>query len=199
MVWIWLGFFVVVVVTLILLVYQWRGGLLGGVRRQKSLPDGERTVFNLRVGDIVQYAGTDWVVEGQLQYDDDGFIWLEYMLQADDRVRWLSVEEDDRLILGWLEAYPHLELPNPAQPPDRLVVDGVTYHQSESGQAKMTRIGNVLNRSAEACDYFDYEAADKQMLSIERWDGDLEVYRGQEIAVYELSLLPGDGRKVYGV
>ncbi|MEO0853391.1 MAG: DUF4178 domain-containing protein, partial [Cyanobacteria bacterium J06648_11] len=45
------------------------------------------SIFELRVGDIVQYGNRDWVVEGKLLYDDDGFTWLEYMLQDGDDIR----------------------------------------------------------------------------------------------------------------
>ena len=50
------------------------------------------SIFDMQIGDIVQYLGRDWVVEGKLIYQEGGFSWLEYMLQDGNDIRWLSVE-----------------------------------------------------------------------------------------------------------
>src|SRR5690349_18173378 len=54
----------------------------GKVRGQRALPPPpsgvkqlERTVKDVRVDDIVQHAGRDWLVEGIIQYDEDGHTW----------------------------------------------------------------------------------------------------------------------------
>ncbi|PSP18957.1 MAG: DUF4178 domain-containing protein, partial [Cyanobacteria bacterium QS_8_64_29] len=83
-------------------------GILLVVRRArppaapKQSPLLERTVFDLQLGDIVQYFETDWVVEGWLTYRQDGFSWCKYLLQDGERIRWLSVEEDDVVRVAWL-------------------------------------------------------------------------------------------------
>ena len=68
-----------------------------------------RSVFNLQVGDIVQYMGIDWVVEGKLTYTVDEYSWMEYMLQDNNDIRWLSVEEDDTVEVALLEATNQLD------------------------------------------------------------------------------------------
>lgn len=61
-----------------------------------------RHLFNLRIGDIVQARGQDWLVEDRLLYEQSGgFQWLEYRLQDGAESRWLSVCEDDELEVAW--------------------------------------------------------------------------------------------------
>ena len=63
----------------------------------------------------------------------------------------------------------------------------------------MTRVGTTLRKTAERCEYFDYRGTDDNVLSIEIWDGEVEVTVGYQINPRSLNLLPGDGRRVYGV
>jgi hypothetical protein len=154
-----------------------------------------RNVFNLQLGDIVQHEGVDWVVEGKLTYNSDGDTWLEYLLQDNDNIRWLSAEEDDWIEVQWLETCTELDISG--KPPSELTLGDITYKLIESGKAKMTRLGNTFNRQAQYCRYFDYKGKGNHVLSIENWDGDIEVTIGQTISPSTLSLLPGDGRRVY--
>ncbi len=168
--------------------------LKGGKKRQQLLPE-ERTVFNLKIGDIVQYIDKDWVVEGKLTYRDKGYAWFEYLLQDDNEIRWLSVDEDDRVEVAFLESTNFLDVEG--TPPKQLNFVGDTYYQKEKGQATMSRTGTTLRRTAQICQYFDYEGPDDKVLSIEFWNGEYEVTVGQRINPKALILLPGDGRSVY--
>ena len=62
----------------------------------------------------------------------------------------------------------------------------------------MTRIGTTLHRTAERCRYFDYEGQDNKVLSIEEWEGNIEVTVGERINPRMLTLLPGTGERLYG-
>ncbi len=163
--------------------------------KQEALPSLKRNVFTLQIGDIVQYGGGDWVVEGRLTFNDSGYTWLEYMLQDGDEIRWLSVEEDDRVEVCWMETASNLDISG--SPPQRITHNGITYHQVESGTAKMQRIGTTMNKQAQICRYVDYAADDDQLLSVEDWNGDFEVSVGRRIRPSSLTLLPGDGHRVY--
>ena len=61
------------------------------------------TVFSLLPGDIVQYTGTDYVVDSTIRYEQDGVGWQEHLLDGGDGDRWLVVEEDDRVVLALVE------------------------------------------------------------------------------------------------
>lgn len=192
-------------------------------RRQRSvakLPQEslERTLFDLRTGDIVQADGRDWMVEDRLLYDEEGFQWLEYLLRDGSEGRWLSVCEDDWLEVSWLERGPAelaLELDRQPLPfPGQITWEGVSYQLKEQGRAAVTSSSRTMNRRLSGCRYGDYEAPDGLVLSLERWDGgspgsrpptpgsepgpaEAEVTLGRLLDPASLVLLPGDGRSVY--
>jgi Domain of unknown function (DUF4178) len=177
------------------IVIQRQPSILKESKKRQQLLSEERTVFNLKIGDIVQYIDKDWVVEGKLTYRDNGYTWFEYLLQDDNEIRWLSVDEDDRVEVAFLESTNFLDVEG--TPPKQLSFVGDTYQQKEKGQATMSRTGTTLRRTAQICQYFDYEGQNDKVLSIEFWDGEYEVTVGQRINPRALILLPGDGRSVY--
>ncbi len=195
LIWLWIGIGAIAIVGVTLVVRQRQGKLLVGILRQPELPSLHRTVFSLQIGDIVQHLGADWVVEGQLTFSDQGYIWMEYMLQDGEQVRWLSVEEDDRVEVCWMEPVTDLEISG--TPPHQITYAAAVYTLNESGTASMTRVGTTLNKQAQRCRYYDYSGDRDQRLSVEDWNGDIEVSAGKQIRPSSLTLLPGDGRRVY--
>jgi hypothetical protein len=185
----------IIVIIAIAVGYVLRQNQLSATPNREELPPLERTLFTLQIGDIVQYFGTDWVVEGQLTYNEDGFTWLEYMLQDGDRISWLSVEEDDLLEVQWLEPTNALEVGS--NPPKELKFEDEIFRCVSSGVALMKRKGNLQRRRSEECHYYDYEGPGDRVLSIEEWDGEIEVTIGENIRPSSLSLLPGTGGSVY--
>lgn len=192
-----------VLLILILLVLLVTAAGLWWSDRRRSLSTRETSrhltdqpsIFELHIGDIVQHMGQDWVVEGKLIYQEEGFSWLEYMLQDGDEIRWLAVEEDDWVTVALLAPVSSLEVS--AAPPQELAYNGDIYQRRESGLATMRREGNPRRPEAETCRYFDYEGPDQKVLSVEDWDGNLEVTAGIVIAPRSLVILPGEGRSVY--
>lgn len=185
----------IIVIIAIAVGYVLRQNQLSATPNRGELPPLERTLFTLQIGDIVQYLGADWVVEGQLTYNEDGFTWLEYMLQDGDRISWLSVEEDDLLEVQWLEPTNALEIES--KPPKELTFEGEVFRCVSSGVALMKRTGNLQRRQSEKCHYYDYQGSGDRVLSIEDWDGEIEVTIGQSIRPSSLSLFPGSGGSVY--
>ena len=193
---VWLGIIAIVAGGIYLLVLQQKGVLFAG-STSKELPSLKRNVFNLQIGDIVQYMGIDWVVEGKLTYRVDEYSWFEYMLQDNDEIRWLSVDEDDTVEVALLEATNQLDVSQ--SPPRQLNFADENYKCVDSGVASMTRVGTVQRRTASRCEYFDYEGPGDKVLSIEIWDGEIEVTVGYRINPRSLTILPGDGNRVYGI
>lgn len=194
MTWIWLGIVLIAIAGIVLVILQSQDRL-GGTPKQKDLPPLKRTIFTLQVGDIVQYQDSDWVVEGQLTFNENGYIWLDYILRDQDFVRWLSVEEEDRVEVCWMEPISDLEISR--IPPKSLTYAGQTYQMDSSGTARMSQLGAVLNKQGQTCNYYDYSGPDDRVLSVEVWDGDVEITVGRKIRPSSLTFLPGDGRKVY--
>jgi len=170
-------------------------------RQQRSR---ERTLFDLRLGDIVQAEAADWVVEDRLLYDQDGFQWLEYLLRDGGRSRWLVVCEDDWLEVSWLETVT-LVPPPPLPPPAELSWQGGTYQLKEQGTATVTASHRRMNQHLGRCRFADYIGPGGRVLGLEIWsqpggapaDSEIEVTAGRVIDPRSLTLLPGDGRSVY--
>ena len=170
--------------------------------RREVATNRELTLFDLRVGDIVQHDATDWVVEDRLVYRQGEFSWLEYLLRDGEQSLWLVVNEDDNLVVT-LEREIDLPLSLDAKPPSQLELDGRVYRLSERGTADVTAEQRRVNRRLGSCQFFDYRSGSSAVLSIELWGntatgaGELEVTLGERIRPLSLSLLPGDGRSVY--
>ncbi len=189
---------IIAVGMVIYLVNQQQPALTG--KEDKKLPAKKRnllecTIFNLEIGDIIQHMGIDWVVEGKLTYKVGAYSWFEYLLQDEEKIAWLSVEEDDTVEVALLEPSNQIDISD--IPPQELNLAGETYKLEDSGTARMTRTGLTMRRTAEKCEYFDYEGSDKKVVSIEIWDGDIEVSIGEKISPRSLTILPGDGKTVY--
>jgi len=191
-----LGVIAAIVIGVLLLLRQQQDTHLTQTNSLDRLPvTAERTLFTLQLGDIVQYQNVDWIIEGKLIYDDEGFIWLEYMLQDGEQTRWLSVEEDDRVETVWMEPVEGVSLS--AHPPETLTLGDDTFRVHDRGTAQMTRQGNTLNRNSERCRYIEYASTSQKRLSVEVWGDQVEVSIGRRILPSSLTLLPGDGRRVY--
>lgn len=188
--------FLIVVAGIVLLVMQQQGRLLPFASPQKKLPLLERNVFSLEIGDIVQHDGIDWFVEGKLIYNAGADSWFEYLLRDEDRILWLAVEEDDFVEVSLLKGvdFPELTIP----PGQDISFEGIAYRLVDSGMATAMRLGNTLNRQGQNCEYYDYRSSSIHRLTVEIWDGELEVTRGQKINPRSLNFLPGDGQKVFG-
>ena len=170
--------------------------------RREVATNRELTLFDLKVGDIVQHDATDWVVEDRLVYRQGEFSWLEYLLRDGEQSLWLVVNEDDNLVVT-LEREIDLPLSLDAKPPSQLELDGRVYRLSERGTADVTAEQRRVNRRLGSCQFFDYRSGSSAVLSIELWGntatgaGELEVTVGERIRPLSLSLLPGDGQSVY--
>ena len=168
----------------------------------------ERHLFNLRVGDIVQFGSSDWVIEDRLLYEEtDGFQWLEYRLQDGADRRWLSISEDDDLEVGWFRSLSAEEGPRNlerrSEVPAQVLWQWQLYRLQAQGEAQVRSQSRTLNRQSDRCTYGEYKAPDGAMLVIEWWGhpsdplSEIEVAEGTLIDPVGLTLLAGDGRSIY--
>lgn len=152
---------------------------------------GERNALNMQVKDIVSHYGDDYIVEGRLDYWEDGDTWVNYMLVDGDRTIWLNAEDDDRLEVSLWEDVDDLHVTE-TPPPRELQYMGQTFYMKGAGTARVSRQGRTGNKNAVSVDYFDYKSDGPDMLSIENWNGDIEISRGTPIDPVDLDILPGD-------
>lgn len=141
-------------------------------------------------GAIVSYGGIDYVVRGSVTYREGPFVWWEHLLEGGDQPIWFSVEEDDgRLELAMWVSRKDLTL----QPGGQLVVDGVTFHESERGRASFTTEGTTGLPAGGEMEFVDCANADESvLLSFERWAPGMpwEISTGKPVLTGELTVYP---------
>lgn len=142
----------------------------------------------LAVGDVVNHAGSDFLVDGTLRFEQGGFTWQEHLLADGDRRMWLSVEDDEGLeVTEWTRArVPGLEPDRP-----KLEYEGVSYELDERGTAVYTSEGRTGAPPSGKAEFADYVAGD-QRLSFERYgtEGDWEVSVGKVVPDGALDIFP---------
>lgn len=164
---------------------QLAGGTAGLLEDKRT----EATVTNLRLGDIISYFDTDYVVEGRIDYSANGWPWTCFMLVDGENTRWLAVEEDDRLEASiWEE----IDLDFQGAP-DTLEYDGETFKLVEKGTAQVSQTGRTGKRSGMSCEYLEYEGSGDRAISVEKWGMETEVSIGHDVNPYSLDILPGGG------
>lgn len=117
------------------------------------------------VGDVVHYDGRDFIVRGTLEFEESGFRWQEHLLDDVEVRRWLSVEEDEELVICLWERVTVPELTPGAA---RLDYQTDTYILQERGRAIYKAHGTTGTGPSGEVDYIDYAAGDKR-LAFERF------------------------------
>jgi hypothetical protein len=142
----------------------------------------------ITVGDVIRFDGRDFIVRGSIRFDQDGFQWQEHFLDDVEVKRWLSVEDDEGLEIGFWTAVKGADL----QPgPKTIEHAGKTYELDEKGSARFTAVGTTGTGPSGRVEYYDYEAGD-ELLAFERYgEGDWEVATGRTVGEYELDIYPG--------
>jgi hypothetical protein len=137
---------------------------------------------------VIRFDGRDFIVRGTLRFDQDGFEWQEHFLDDVEVKRWLSVEDDEGLEIGFWTALKGSDL----QPgPKTLQHEGKAYELEEKGSARFTALGTTGTAPSGRVEYYDYAAGDA-LLSFERYgEGDWEVAVGRTVGEYELDIYPG--------
>lgn len=140
------------------------------------------------VGDVISYEGHDWVVRGSVAYDQRGYRWAEHLLDRVGEQLWLSVEQDEQLMLVRWQAVraPSLE------PAATVVWDGASFELEERGRARFRSDGTTGMPPEGELEYHDYEAADGRLLSFERTgDTTFEVSVGVPVTSGAMTIYPG--------
>ena len=180
-----------------------RKALPGGTT--KALPAGgehvDRTVKELRVGDVLTIDHRDFLVEGTVGYDEDGHRWLGgRCLDAGD-TKWLIVGIEragasaTRLMIQ--DETTHIS----GYPPEAIVVGELRYALDKRGTATCELRGDVGGLGelktdrpeghAERCRWWLYSAPGDDTLLVEQWGADYRVLRGKKIHDGTVELMQG--------
>jgi hypothetical protein len=161
----------------------------------------ERSVREMRVGDVLMMDGRDYLVEGTIGYDEDGHRWIGgRVLDAGD-VKWLvvgmeragagamrlMVQDDTTQISGY--------------PPEALVVGELRYALDKRGTATCELRGDLgalgdLKKGhpdghVERCRWWLYNAPGDDTLVVEQWGADFRVLRGKKVHEGTIELMQG--------
>lgn len=179
--------------------WDWLMGTPGAPRDDFAAAIAPRrdTARALSIGDVVGYDGVDYVVQTAIVLHQGGFAWHEFLLvdAETDRQYWLTVEEDDTLMLSVYEAV-GLGLALPPVP-ETLTHNGVNYRLSEHGTAHATIVREPgAQPSQDTVEFWDYVGANpRQRLAIERWHHAYEAAIGTRIREGQLRIYPHASRE----
>jgi hypothetical protein len=190
-------------------------GIAAGERRKSlasgdrpALPAGsaigdkliERGVSDARVDDVLTIDGRDFLVEGLINYDEDGHRWLGARVVDGSDVKWLVVgieraggamrllaQDDATQIAGY--------------PPEVLVIGEIRYALDKRGAATCALHGDVGSLGAlkkdrpeghvERARWWLYTAPGEDTLLLEQWGSDYRVLRGKKVGEGTIELMPG--------
>lgn len=161
--------------------------------KEQLLLEDQRRILDLQKGDIIEHYLDSYVIEAVLLYDEEGFVWKNYLLTGAEESsdKWLSVEDDDTLVIGLYEKLPPGTVEVPAEAPRQLQVGDVTFTREETGSARVRKRDDKGTRDMGNCRYAQYQEPGGGRLSVEWFGEDPEVSLGKIVAEDELLILPG--------
>jgi hypothetical protein len=180
---------------------------LGSGGERKALPAGpggalvERGLRDLRVGDVLTVDGKDFVVEGTINYDEDGHRWVAGRSVDGADVMWLmiGIERVGTALLRVLRQEADHEIAG--YPPEVLVIGETRYTLDKRGTATCKMSGELGALGAakdkrpenhvERCRWWLYGGAGEDTLVLEQWGGEYRVLRGKKVSPDTVDLIPG--------
>jgi len=161
----------------------------------------ERTVRDVRVDDVLTIDGKDFLVEGMINYDEDGHRWTAARVVDGSEVKWLVVGIE-RTGAGSLRLLAQDEATQiSGYPPEVLVIGEVRFALDKRGAATCALHGELGPLGAlkkgrpdghvERARWWLYSAPGDDTLLLEQWGADYRVLRGKKVGDGTLELIPG--------
>lgn len=146
-------------------------------------------MLNIRVGDIVSIEEVDYEVKGIIKYNDHGWRWTEYKLKDARETYWLSIEQDDEIEISLYKEVVAIT----TKATKVYNYKDVKYYMQEGSDAIVEDIqGDINVVKGEKVDYYEYsDKEDENLLSIEIWDGEVEMSTGKWVEDYNVEIYPG--------
>lgn len=148
----------------------------------------ESDLLNLQVGDIISIEDVDYEIQAVVKFNDHGWRWTEYKLKDGRKTYWLSVEQDDDIEISLYEEVVAIT----TEAPRVYEYKGITYYMQEGSDAVVEEVsGNINVVKGEQVDYYEYcDEDDENLLSIEIWNGEVEMSVGRWIEDYNVEVFP---------
>ncbi|HEX4419461.1 MAG TPA: DUF4178 domain-containing protein [Kofleriaceae bacterium] len=183
-----------------------RRALGPGTSTARALPAGgdpgvERTARDPRVNDVLTIDGKDFIVEGMINYDEDGHRWTGARVVDGDAVKWLVVglERTGTSAMRLLIQDEATQIAG--YPPEILVIGDIRYALDKRGAATCSLFGDVGPLGAlkkdrpeghvERARWWLYAAPGDDTLLLEQWGADYRLLRGKKISEGTIDLIPG--------
>jgi hypothetical protein len=194
------------------------GGTTAGVvvynneKRRRGLPSGdrkalpgdvlrERSLKELKVGDVLTIDGKDFLAEGVIEYDEDGHKWVGARVVDGTHVQWcvVGLERVGTQHVRLLEHDTTTDIAG--YPPEALVIGETRYTLEKRGNATAKLngdLGNLLGTKTstpeghvERCRWWLYSAPGDETVVLEQWGADYRVLRGKKVSGDTIDLIPG--------
>lgn len=174
---------------------------------QRALPAGdgdklfERTLRDLRVGDVLTIDAKDFLCEGRIDYDEDGHRWIGARIVDGSDVRWLvvGIERAGTGPTRLMVVDEAIEMSG--YPPEAIVAAELRFALDKRGTATCKLTGDVggigslkgdrPDGHVERCRWWLYSAAGEDTLIVEQWGADYRVLRGKKVNDGTIDLIPG--------
>ena len=180
-------------------------GLFDRFRRKHNNPYYDTTnirVHDLDVGFVFDYDLSAWEVVGIYEYDwGDNYFTREFKVTDGNRTRFLSLEEDDEVVLTLMEKIKvsalgqdvRLSLHNQSKPPVRFTYNDKEFVLGKEAPGYFHDIAK--GDSWEEFIAWDFETQDgEEAITIEQWgEQEFEASYGVFVKEFEISnILPGE-------
>lgn len=137
--------------------------------------------MKLKKGQILYIDNQKYVVINMIEYKEDTWIWQEYEIENDlNEHKWLSVEKDEKneIVYYLYEPFRGVVDTNEIE----IFYNAENYELYEKGKAIVQNyFGNADVDKYEACEYFDYISNSKAIISVEKWEDEIEKSIGKFI------------------
>jgi hypothetical protein len=206
---------VLIVVALLVALGGTTAGVViyNGEKRKRGLPSGnspmalpgdvlrERSLKELRVGDVLTIDGKDFLAEGVIEYDEDGHRWVGARVVDGTHVQW-CVAGLERVGTAHVRLLEHDTTTDIAgYPPEALVIGEVRFALDKRGNATAKLhgdLGNLLGAKnatpeghVERCRWWLYSASGDDTVILEQWGADYRVLKGKKVSGDTIDLIPG--------
>ncbi len=137
--------------------------------------------MKLKKGQILYIDNQKYVVINMIEYKEDTWIWQEYEIENDlNEHKWLSVEKDEKneIVYYLYEPFRGVVDTNEIE----IFYNAENYELYEKGKAIVQNyFGNADVDKYESCEYFDYISNSKAIISVEKWEDEIEKSIGKFI------------------
>ena len=150
----------------------------------------EPGLASLRVGDVVTYIRTDYVVEAVLSFDDDGQVTRLYRIADGNRVRWLALRAGDPDPV-FLEEIAALEVAVDVNAPDQLTQSGIHFRLASRASTRVSLVGSLPRPPGDRAWFYDYAGAGRRRLFAIAWGDRSNGFLGESVDAGMFDILPG--------